>query len=62
MIKYTLLKAVQTMAFVLLPILFWNQAMDGLYFWAAFDLFVLSIYISDVRDKTLEKKLHGELY
>lgn len=62
MIKYTLSKAVQVLALVTLPILFWNETMNGNYMSAIFSLFVVFIYILDLMDKTLEKKLHGELY
>jgi hypothetical protein len=35
--------------------------MVGDYVWALFDLYVINMYIYDVRDRVLEKKLHGEL-
>tara|TARA_R110000751_G_scaffold111053_4_gene208913 strand:+ start:2896 stop:3084 length:189 start_codon:yes stop_codon:yes gene_type:complete len=62
MIRYTLLKAVQVLAFITLPIIFYNHIMVGEYIWALFDLFVIAMYISDVRNRTLEMELHNELY
>ena len=62
MIRYTLLKAVQVLALVTLPIVFWTQSMSGNYVSAMFSLFVVSMYISDISDTTLEKKLHEKLY
>ena len=62
MIKYTLLKAVQLLALITLPIILKNHIMVGDYVWALFDLYVINMYIYDVRDRVLEKRLHGELY
>ena len=62
MIRYTLLKAVQLLALITLPIIFKNHIMVGDYIWALFDLYVINMYIDDLRTRSLEKKLHGELY
>tara|TARA_R110000851_G_scaffold94706_2_gene205690 strand:- start:230 stop:418 length:189 start_codon:yes stop_codon:yes gene_type:complete len=62
MIRYTLLKAVQLLALITLPIILKNHIMVGDYIWALFDLYVINMYINDVRDRALEKRLHGELY
>ena len=62
MIKYTLLKAVQLLALITLPIILKNHIMVGDYVWALFDLYVINMYIDDLRTRSLEKKLHGELY
>jgi len=62
MIRYTLLKAVQLLALITLPIILKNHIMVGDYIWALFDLYVINMYINDVRDRVLEKRLHGELY
>ena len=62
MIKYTLLKAVQLLALITLPIILKNHIMVGDYIWALFDLYVINMYIYDVRDRVVEKRLHAEMY
>jgi hypothetical protein len=65
MIKYTLLKALQTSVFFILPIIMYNHIIQGgisdcIFF--IFDMYILEMYIDDLRTRSLEKKLHGELY
>lgn len=65
MIRYTLLKAVQTSVFFILPIIMYNHIIQGGisdYLFLVFDLYILELYVEDLRTCSLEKKLHGELY
>jgi len=65
MIKYTLLKALQTSVFFILPIIMYNHIIQGGisdYLFFVFDLYILELYFEDLRTRSLEKKLHGELY
>jgi len=65
MIKYTLLKALQTSVFFILPIIMYNHIIQGGisdYLFFVFDLYILELYVEDLRTRSLEKKLHGELY
>ena len=65
MIKYTLLKALQTSVFFILPIIMYNHIIQGGisdYLFLVFDLYILELYVEDLRTCSLEKKLHGELY
>jgi hypothetical protein len=65
MIRYTLLKALQTSVFIILPIIIYNHVIQGGIFdvvMIIIDMFILSMYVDDLRTRSLEKKLHGELY
>lgn len=65
MIKYIILKAVQVLALVTLPILMFGYFTDlsfENYFLFIIDLYILELYIEQLRLQTLEKELHGELY
>lgn len=65
MIRYTLLKALQTSVFFILPIIMYNHIIQGGisdYIFFIFDMFILEMYVEDLRTRSLEKKLHGELY
>ena len=65
MIKYTILKAVQVSAFIILPILMFNYIKQGGIenaFLFIINLYLLELYFEDLTERTLEKKLHGELY
>lgn len=65
MIRYTLLKAMQTSVFFILPIIMYNHIIQGGisdYLFLVFDLYILEMYVDDLRTRSLEKKLHGELY
>jgi len=65
MIKYTILKAVQVSVFIILPILMFNYIKQGGIenaFLFIINLYLLKLYFEDLTERTLEKKLHGELY
>jgi len=65
MIRYTLLKAVQVSAFIILPIIMYNHIIQGGisdYIFLMFDMYILERFVNDLRTCHLEKKLHGELY
>lgn len=65
MVKYTILKTLQVSAFIILPILMFNyikQGGIGNMFLFIIDLYLLELYFEDLKERTLEKKLHGELY
>mgnify|MGYP003627751872 FL=1 len=65
MIKYTILKAVQVLAFITLPILMFDYMRQGgieNYFLFIIDLYILELFLETSMEQTLEKKLHGELY
>ena len=55
MIKYTLLKALQTSVFFILPIIMYNHIIQG-------GISDYLFFVFDLRTRSLEKKLHGELY
>jgi len=64
-IEYILLKLVQTSVFFILPIIMYNHMKQGgisdcAFF--VFDLYILGLYFEDLLTRSLEKKLHGELY
>jgi len=62
MIKYTLLKAMQIIAVIFFPIVFVMNVASGEYVWALIDLYVLYVYLLDLKSGHLEMKLHGQLY
>jgi hypothetical protein len=65
MIRYILLKAVQVSVFFILPIIMYNHIIQGGILDVVFliiDTYVLELYVNDLRTRSLEKKLHGELY
>ena len=62
MIKYTILKAIQISAIIILPICLLGNFESGDYLWAMLDLIVWSMYLSECRKEMLENKLHNKLY
>jgi len=65
MIKYTILKAVQVLALITLPILMFDYMRQGGIenaFLFIIDLYIFGLYFKDLIEQTLEKKLHRELY
>ena len=65
MINYTLLKALQTSVFFILPIMMYSHIIQGGisdYLFFVFDLYILELHVEYLRTRSLEKKLHGELY
>ena len=64
-IEYILLKLVQTSVFFILPIIMFDYMRQGgieNYFLFFINLYILELYINDLRTRSLEKKLHGLLY
>jgi len=62
LIKYTILKAIQISAIIILPICFIGNSGSGDYVWAIFDLIVYSMYLKEYKEEILENKLHKNLY
>jgi|SaaInlV_165m_DNA_1040744.scaffolds.fasta_scaffold306949_1 hypothetical protein len=63
-IEYTILKAVQTVALVTLPIYSYGEfrSPDGSLIWGVIDLMLCYSFYQDLKHRTLEKSLHKELY
>ena len=62
MIKYTILKAIQISAIIILPICLLGNFTSGEYLWAIFDLIVYSMFLKEYKEEILENKLHNKLY
>lgn len=64
LLTYTVRKAIQVSAIIILPIFFYQNMMIGDFEhvgWATLDFTLFYMYWKEMRERTLEKELHGEL-
>jgi len=60
MIEYTILKVVQVLALVTLPIFAYGEFRDGIWFWCGFDMWVWYTFYQKAKTNYLENRLHKD--
>lgn len=63
LLKYIMRTLIATVAIVTLPIVAYNHFIEESYFWAGLDLYIIYLFVTDLKDNTYYKKyISKELY
>ncbi len=63
LLKYMASLMIATVAIVTLPIVAYNHFIEESYFWTGLDLYIIYLFVTDLKDNTYYKKyISKELY
>jgi len=62
MIRYTIYKAIQISILISSPFFFSEHIVNGEWLMSFLTFIIMKVYLDDLHEEVLEKKLHGELY